>query len=557
MTAKEDLDIYPPIKWLDSAETIFDIPCLDVRGLTRTWKAMTKDSKIIDTFNRLRESDGSQFSIIGHRWPGIFLECDMRYPSFPDFRVGPLYQAKVMEEKWDIFYCSDGYLYFCRSWTGQPIFRAALERFDGFYSIYGIEINPDKEFPPDQARICVDYLIKSHIFGLETPVYVPEWVIKQSQVVSVLPDSVSNLVDPVQIAQYVFHEYGNRAGFAAFQDPSALRTYYERVTMLDGFAFLGSHNLKGHILTTEQTVECPVLGCENHVLRQTSHFLRDVRFQCPKHRIYISPSTFEYPNWTDNVLWTNSEDLILLDQVLKVKRENRLARSNSEDALTWNVFRYLEKTGMCTEILSRISGQEIHNPQVFYWTLDSETQTTWKDLITYREVFGEKPKYGTEPDLIVLTDKLLAFIEIKFGSSHTTSPSNENVKTSYVSAAHGWYSKVFSAEFETVAVRERRYELLRQWLIGSRMADRADRNFLLLTVDLLPQVDQAMQPFSNLIIQNDQRKFGCISWESIYHFVTLFGPPNFDTQILLAYLENKTLSYDKNGNLRKAFELDT
>jgi hypothetical protein len=547
--------IYPPLDWFDPSDTVFDIPCLDIRGLTRAWQAMTPDQETIDTFHRLRVSDGSQYAEIGQRWPGNFLECDLRYPPFPDFGIGPLFQAQVMEEKWDIFYCDDGYLYFCRSWTGQLIFRAALETFDNFYSVFGIEVNPEKEYPPDQARMCVDFLIKSHVFGLEAPVYVPEWVVKQSQLIVVIPGEVSNLVDPVKIAQYVFHEYGNRAGFATFQDPSTIQTYYERITMLDGSAFLGSHNLKERIVTTEQTVDCPVLGCQHWVPRQTSHFLRDAKFQCPKHGIFISPSTFEYLKWSDNILWIDSEALSQLNQILTVKHENRLARSNSEDALTWNVFRHLEKTGMLSEILSRIANQDLHNLELFFWTYDSAAQATWKDLETYSQIFGEKPKHGTEPDLIVRTDELLAFIEVKFGSSHNTTPSNENVKAGYVSAAHGWYNKVFSAEFETIAIRERRYELLRQWLIGSRMADRAERQFLLLTVDLESQLAQAKEPFSSLIVQSEQRRFACISWESIYQFVTRFGPPDFDTQILLAYLENKTLSYDKNGCLRKAFDL--
>ena len=62
-------------------------------------------------------------------------------------------------------------------------------------------------------------------------------------------------------------------------------------------------------------------------------------FKCPKHNIYISPTTFEYQSELDNLLWKDEADLDLLDRTKGVKRESRIARDRSEDAVTWNVFR--------------------------------------------------------------------------------------------------------------------------------------------------------------------------------------------------------------------------
>ena len=73
--------------------------------------------------------------------------------------------------------------------------------------------------------------------------------------------------------------------------------------------------------------------------------LRTVIFLGPQHGIYISPSTFEYADEFDNLLWHDPADRELLAAFKPFKRESRLARDNSEDALTWNVFRYLEKSG--------------------------------------------------------------------------------------------------------------------------------------------------------------------------------------------------------------------
>jgi hypothetical protein len=109
---------------------------------------------------------------------------------------------------------------------------------------------------------------------------------------------------------------------------------------------LGLKDLKPKIKLTEDQVECPVKGCRQNVVRQRNSFRRAQEFQCPKHGIYISPSTFEYPEVKDNLLWKNQTDLDLLEALSGVKRESRMTRDNSEDALTWNVFRYLETANL-------------------------------------------------------------------------------------------------------------------------------------------------------------------------------------------------------------------
>ena len=104
---------------------------------------------------------------------------------------------------------------------------------------------------------------------------------------------------------------------------------------------LGIEELKECIEITDSTVECPVKGCSEKVERQRGVFKREDRFRCPVHNIYISPSTFEYQSELDNLLWKDEVDLDLLKRIKKVKRESRIARDNSEDAVTWNVFRFL------------------------------------------------------------------------------------------------------------------------------------------------------------------------------------------------------------------------
>ena len=116
----------------------------------------------------------------------------------------------------------------------------------------------------------------------------------------------------------------------------------------------GEIDLKSPINITDSFVECPVRDCKTIVPRQRKTFKRAKEFFCPKHHIYISPSTFEYDNYTDNLLWKDKIDLDLLQRIMPVKRESRIARDNSEDALTWNIFRFLEKENLLQKLSIKI-----------------------------------------------------------------------------------------------------------------------------------------------------------------------------------------------------------
>lgn len=113
----------------------------------------------------------------------------------------------------------------------------------------------------------------------------------------------------------------------------------------------GVADLKDNLKVTETTVECPVKGCRHSVPRQRKTFRRSDDFKCPDHRIFISPSTFEYEDKIDNILWKSKLDQnLLFNKIFKVKRETqRIARDNSEDAVTWNFLDFLKSKG-CSRV---------------------------------------------------------------------------------------------------------------------------------------------------------------------------------------------------------------
>jgi hypothetical protein len=121
-----------------------------------------------------------------------------------------------------------------------------------------------------------------------------------------------------------------------------------------------------------------------------------------------------------NLLSKEPEDIQLLTTILKTKRENRLARSNSEDAVTWNMFRYLETSNHLERYLESIGIHNARNPKIHYWYYDEESQNTYPLLLKARSTFGEKPYRGSEPDLLIETEDTIIVIECKTGSSNNT-----------------------------------------------------------------------------------------------------------------------------------------
>jgi len=72
-----------------------------------------------------------------------------------------------MEDKWDVF-LFDGVLYFTRSWTGDVAYRARVTFGDSLAVI--TEILSERETGASEDPLgAVDYLVKSHVYGLVAP----------------------------------------------------------------------------------------------------------------------------------------------------------------------------------------------------------------------------------------------------------------------------------------------------------------------------------------------------------------------------------------------------
>ena len=317
----------------------------------------------------------------------------------------------------------------------------------------------------------------------------------------------------------------------------------------------GLKDLKEKINITEDTVECPVRDCDVVVERQRNSFKKEKRFYCSKHKIYISPSTFEYQNESDNFLWKNRDDMELLKKIKTVKRESRMARDNSEDSLSWNVFRFLEKEQLLEKVMEATLGVPIKSPEIIYWSYSQKDETGWPALNDAREYFGEKLRRGSEPDIIIKTENALFFIEAKLTASNKTAPTKLDDAKKYEERDKDFYSQIFKSDFNTVAVQEKKYELLRFWLLGNWIAK--EKNLYFYLIDLvLEEKDQDIEStFGQLIKQDKNKRFIRITWEDIYEQILNHGTSLNDSNKIIEYFKNKTIGYNGYGKLQKAFSI--
>lgn len=319
------------------------------------------------------------------------------------------------------------------------------------------------------------------------------------------------------------------------------------------------HLLKQEISLTEQQVECPVVDCHQWVIRQRNIFRKYKEYKCPVHDIYISPTTFAYSNESENLLWKTHTDFELLAQIKRGKREHRFEHDNSEDAVTWNTFRYLEKTKILTKFLADVSRTNQEGVDLVYWSYsqtENNPDNSWSWLNKARKEFGENLKRSSEPDLIAFTGKTLFFIETKLTASNTTRPSDLSKIQNYLKGGNHWHEQILKSDFEAVAVREKKYELLRFWLLGSWLAKEMGLDFYLLNVVRAKKEQDIEERFKRFIVEDKHRQFKRVSWEEIYGFISVNAPESREKNMVMTYFQNKTVGYDHLGKLNKAFSID-
>ena len=148
-------------RWLQPNENLWRLPVLDCTQYADGMMSFTGNSEVAKKYGELRGTSGQELLRLDFK-PAQRFSCDLTYKIDKRPTAGPVFKSRVMEEKWDIYLYEEG-LFFCRSWSGELIYRAAAKCEPPTLKISIVEMESSQQLPEKLAVRQVDFLIKSHL----------------------------------------------------------------------------------------------------------------------------------------------------------------------------------------------------------------------------------------------------------------------------------------------------------------------------------------------------------------------------------------------------------
>lgn len=318
--------------------------------------------------------------------------------------------------------------------------------------------------------------------------------------------------------------------------------------------------LKPERVITDENIPCPVIGCDFVAPRMTADGLnlnsskdKLSSYLCLKHRIYISPSTFQYEEPTTSLLWPEDKEMALRLSKAGKRTWSRMGRERDEDSLVWNVFRFLERERLLNKFFEDNIGEKdtlfSWGPieKVVYWSVDMEKMAEWEDLQKARNSIGESCSHGSEPDIIAVFKNVVVLIEAKLDSLSVTSAPSQ------IPAYYNDKKGIFKKGLEHVASSDGiGYELMRFFLLGEALREQLGKAALVIVSITQDNLDNDLVRRVNDYVHLNSRGFYYrLTWNQLYSFVEKIDNGNsVDKRMLLRYLKGKTLGYSETGELR-------
>lgn len=299
-------------------------------------------------------------------------------------------------------------------------------------------------------------------------------------------------------------------------------------------------------------VRCYVRGCR--------HFLRRPRRNkpgelCPDHGIYCHYSrygaTYSYADVRRNII--ASPELFaqrVVGHPFKYE-SHRLGSENSEDALSWNVFRSLQEAH-CLAAVARLFVGEEHpeEPALYLWGIrvDDNSFEPWNLLIAARQEFEANlpvKRPLTEPDIALhLPGKYLVLIEAKFTSPNPVycRGPRRDAQSLTLEELLGIY---WRPELQTLdyllaqAQTQIHYQLWRNMVFAEWMSRLEGPVTKPYHVNLLRQVAHTAVGFTALLDEQFAGSFRTATWESL-SLATGQGNSHPSGETLRSHLRSKT-----------------
>lgn len=293
-------------------------------------------------------------------------------------------------------------------------------------------------------------------------------------------------------------------------------------------------------------VRCYVRGC--------GQMLRPAREVCPVHGIRCHHSrygfTYSFEDVRRNLIV--DADLVagrIVGHPFKFESD-RLGLENSEDALTWNVFRSLQKAGLLHEVACMITGQEIaEEPVLYLWglCLTEDSLEPWPLLIAARERFESCLPVSrplTEPDIgLYLPGRYLILVEAKFSSGNpfyedgprrdATSLTKEELLSIYYDDALNILDVERGRQAERVPYQLWRNLVFAEWMA---MADGHATPAYHANLTRTGYEEDSCSEFRRMVGHSFKNRFVHLAWEDIHSLVV----ERSELSLLERYLGGKT-----------------
>jgi hypothetical protein len=197
---------------------------------------------------------------------------------------------------------------------------------------------------------------------------------------------------------------------------------------------------------------------------------------CPAHHLAVHSTrggyTYVYDEPSRSLLWTHADDQARLDAIMRGKRESRMGHEHSEDAVTWNVFRFFERHACLSPAIRTICPCPDTEPLTVFWT--THNGCLWDSYRLCSDQIPEKPTARSESDLIFLwKNKLVVVIEAKFRSPNRSDsdPQKREVELRKSRPYIEHAARCLNEKGAKSAVRDGWYELMRNWVLGMALKD--------------------------------------------------------------------------------------
>jgi hypothetical protein len=304
-------------------------------------------------------------------------------------------------------------------------------------------------------------------------------------------------------------------------------------------------------------VRCYVRGCRHFVRRPTRQQRGEA---CPDHRIFCHYSrfgaTYSYADVRRNIIASpNLFAKRIVGHPFKYE-SHRLGSENSEDALSWNVFRSLQEASCLARVARLLTGEEhAAEPDLYLWGIrvSDDSFAPWDLLIAARQRFERQlpvKRPLTEPDIALhLPGRYLILIEAKFTSLnpvYVRGPRQNQQSLTFDELLQIYWDPSLRILDRAAALTRHciHYQLWRNMVFAEWMAKQESPTTKAYHVNLVRagyEVSSSRE-FSELLVERFANRFCVSCWELI-----LDDSLSTREILLNQYLHTKT------AHLRKAF----